>query len=121
MGDSIVKAVSDGISILNYITRLTALHQETSIHDLGIEFDKLESAENVDSAEAATATSYKDWLDTKSVSVSVQKDLSYLFSSDRARKEKLENEERMKSDKAHKVRMDYYKQGELGRVTTRST
>jgi len=110
VGNSIVKAVSDGILIL--ITTLTTFHQEMSIRDLGIEFDKLESTESVDSAQAATATSYKDWLDTESVDVSVQKDLSYLFSSDRARKEKLKDEEAQKAQKAQKAFEVYYQRGE---------
>jgi len=81
--------------------------------DLGNEFDKLESAENVDSAQAATATSYKDWLDIKSVDVSVRKGLSYLLSSGRGRKEKREDEEAQKSQKSQKSFGVYYEQGEL--------
>jgi len=92
---------------------LTALHQETSIRDLGIEFDKLESTEKVDSAQAATATSYEDWLDIESVDVIVQKDLSYLLSSDRTRKKKLEYEEAQKSQKSQKSFIVYYERGDL--------
>ena len=84
-----------------------------SVRDLGIEFDKLESTENVDSAQAATATSYKDWLDIKSVDVSVRKGLSYLLSSGRGRKEKREDEEALKSQKSQKAFGVYYEQGEL--------
>jgi predicted component of type VI protein secretion system len=46
--------------------------------------------ENVDSAQAAATTSHKEWLDIKSVDVSVQKNLSNLFSSSAALKQKLE-------------------------------
>jgi len=70
------------------------------IRDLGIEFDKLELAENVDSAQAATATSHEDWLD-----ISFKKSLSDLLSSDRARKE-------LKSMDSNRAFGVYYKQGE---------
>ena len=62
------------------------------IHDLDVEAGQLESG--VDSAQAATASLHKDWLDA-------QKGLSNLFPSSRAQKDKLER-------KAHK----YYVQGE---------
>ncbi len=68
--------------------------------------EKLESREGVDSAQAATATLHKDWLDIKSVDVSVQKSLSNLFSS----KEKLENEQNLKTREAFEK---FHKQGEL--------
>ena len=66
--------------------------------DLDVEVEKLESREDVDSAQAATASLYKDWLD---VDASVQKGLSNLFSSGQAQKEKLE-----------KKAQRYYEQGE---------
>ena len=47
-------------------------HQEMYIRDLNWEFDKLESPENVDSAQVATTTSHNDY-------VSDQKSLSKLF------------------------------------------
>jgi hypothetical protein len=43
------------------------------IRDLNIELEKLGLTETVDSAQAATATSHKEWLDIQSVDVSVQK------------------------------------------------
>jgi hypothetical protein len=82
------------------------------IYNLNIEFEDLESAANVDTAHAATATSHKDWLDVHSVDVSVQKSLSNLFSSARAQKEKLDHEKTLKSQKAHEAFWKYYKQGE---------
>ncbi len=75
------------------------------IRDLNLEVEKLVSTEDVDSAQAATATLHKDWLDIKSVDISAQKGLSNLFSS----KEKLENE---KSLKAREACERYGKQGE---------
>ena len=90
------------------ITTLIPFHQEKCICDLNIEFKKLESTESVASAQTAAATSHNDWLETKSVGVSVQKSLSDLFSS----KEKLEHEKRLKTGKACEK---YYKQGEPGR------
>ena len=66
------------------------------IRDLNFEFEKLESAEGVDSCHAATATLYQDWLDTN-----VQKSLSDLFS--------------LKEKKVLKARESfgkYYEQGE---------
>jgi len=71
--------------------------------DLNIEFEKLESTESVDSAQAATATSHKKWLDTKAV---VQRKLSRLVSSSRALKE-------MKTQKGNEAFNEYYNQGEL--------
>jgi hypothetical protein len=81
------------------------------IRDLNSEFAKLESADNVASAQAAAATSHKDWRDITSVDVSVQKGLSNLFSSGRVEKEKreMENEKRLK---AHGAFQKYYEQGE---------
>jgi DNA/RNA-binding domain of Phe-tRNA-synthetase-like protein len=95
---------------------LTPFHQEMCIRDLNIEFAKLEPTESVESAQAATATSHKDWLDIQSVDVSVQKDRSKLFSSARAQKKKtLEHEESRKAWKARKsieAFQKYYEQGE---------
>jgi len=85
------------------------------IRDLGIVFDKLQSTENVNSAQAATATSYKDWLDSESVDVNAPKRRSNLFFSGRARKEKLEDEEAQKSMKSQEAFKVYYEQGELRR------
>jgi len=77
---------------------------------------KISNQQSVGSAQAATATSHKSWLDIKSVDVSVHNGLSNLFSSGRAQKEKLENEKTLKARKAF---IKYYKQGEQGKVTTR--
>ena len=65
--------------------------------DLNIEIENLESTKSVDSAQAAAVTSRKEWLDSKSVDVSVQKNRSNLFSSGRALKEKLEKLETEKT------------------------
>ena len=67
-------------------------HQEIYIRDVNSEFENLEPTQSVDSAQAATASLHKDWIEIKSVDVSVQKGLSNMFSSGRAQKEKLENE-----------------------------
>jgi len=80
------------------------------IHNLSIEFEKLESTESVDSAQAATATSHKRWLDIQSVDLTVKKSRSNLFSSGRAQKEKLEYEISTLSSDAFVI---YYEQGEL--------
>ena len=82
------------------------------IRDLDVEVEELESREGVDSAQAFTASLHKNWLDIKSVDVSVQKGLSDLFSSSRAQKEKLENEKELKAKEEHKASEKYYKQGE---------
>jgi hypothetical protein len=42
---------------------LIFFHQEICINDLNIEFEELEPTESVDSAQAATASSHKEWLD----------------------------------------------------------
>jgi len=76
---------------------------------LNIELDKLSSTETVDSAQAATAISHKEWLKIESVDVSVQKNLSNLFASGRALKQKLESEKTLKVEKALN---EYYNRGE---------
>ena len=78
--------------------------------DLDVEVEELESG--VDSAQAATASLHKDWLDIKSVDVSVQKGLSSLFSSGRAQREKLEIEKTQKTREERKALEKYAKQGE---------
>ena len=80
--------------------------------DLDVEVGKLESREGVDSAQAATASLHKDWLNIKSVDVSVQRGLTNLFSSSRAQEEKLENEKRLKAQEERKALEEYYKEGE---------
>ena len=82
------------------------------IRDLDAEVEKLESRKGVDSSRAATARLHKDWLDIKSVDVSVQKGLSNLFSSSRAQKEKLENEKMLKAQEERKALENYCNQGE---------
>jgi len=104
---SIAKAVSDETFIINHYT--DPFHQEMCICDLNIEFEKLESTESIDSAQAAAVTSHKEWLGIESVDVNVQKNLSNLFSSGRALKEKLESEKILKVNEAFK---EYSNQGE---------
>ena len=77
--------------------------------DLNSEVEVLESTEDIDSAQATTATLHKAWLSVKSDKIGVQKGLSNLFSSGRAQKEKLEIEKRRTAREASKK---YYKQGE---------
>jgi hypothetical protein len=89
-------------------------HQGMCIRDLGIEFERLESAESANAAQAATTASHKDWLDIKTVDVSVQRGLSNLFTSGRAQKAKLEDE---KASKASNAFQEYYKKGEQEKVT----
>ena len=74
-------------------------------YDLNAEFGNVKSTESVNSAQAATTTLHKRWLDIESVDVSAQKGLSNLFSS----KEKQEKEKLLKSRGAF---LTYYKQGE---------
>ncbi len=82
------------------------------IRDLNFEVEKLESTEDVDSAQAATATLHKDWLDITSVDVSAPKGLFDLFSSGQAQKEKLEIEKELQVRKAREALKKYHKQGE---------
>ena len=82
------------------------------IRDLNFEVEELESTEDVDSAQAAAATLHKDWLDIRSVHISVQNGLSTLFSSSQAQKVKLENKKTLKAREAQKALKEYYKQGE---------
>jgi len=82
------------------------------IPNLNLVVEKLESREGVDSAQAATATLYKDWLDIKSAEVGAQKGLSNVFSSGRAQKEKLEIEKKLQVRKALEASEKYHKQGE---------
>jgi len=74
------------------------------IGDLNIEFEKLESTKSVDSTQAATATSHKEWLDIKSVDFGGQKNLSNLFSSGKALKER-------QALKVHGAFKEYYNHG----------
>ena len=87
-------------------------HQENYIRDLNSELESLKSTEAIDSAQAATTTLHKDWLDIKSIDVSVQKGLSDLFSSGRAQKEKLEIEKTLQVRRVQGARQKYYEQGE---------
>ena len=110
VGMSIANAVSDGTSILDYDP--IPFHQDMLFRDLDDEVEKLESREDVDSAQAATASSHKGWLDTKSVDVSIQKGLSNLFSSSRAQKEKLETQKKIKALEERTALEEYCNQGE---------
>jgi len=71
--------------------------------EIKVEFQNLEAADEIDSAQAATETSHKDWCDIKAVGV--QKGLPSLLSSGQAQKEKLELKARVAFQK-------YYEQGE---------
>jgi hypothetical protein len=86
------------------------------IRDQTIGFEKLESAESVHSAESTAMSSYQSWLDID-VGAQNQKGQSNLFSSGRAQREKLE---RARERKSYVFEM-YDKDGEQGKVTTRST
>jgi hypothetical protein len=72
------------------------------ISDLNNEFEKLTPTESVDSAQAATASSHKEWLDIKSIE---KKPLSNFFSSGKALEEK-------KILKVNEAFQEYYNQGE---------
>ena len=107
VGISIATAVSDGTLIIHHDT--DPFCQKICIPGLKIEFENLGSTEGVDSAQAATVASHKEWLDIKSVDVIVQKNLSNLFASGKALMEKLESEKTLKVKEALK---GYYKRGE---------
>ena len=62
--------------------------------------------ESVDSAQVATATLYKEWLDINSEAISVQKGPSNVFLLDRLQKLRLEYITRQEAFKK------YYQQGE---------
>jgi len=112
LGMSIAKAVSDGHSLL--ITTPIPFHQDQERYfgDLHIEFEDLKATKSVNSAQAAAVTSHKEWLDIKSVNVSVQKNWSNLFSSGKALKEKLEKLETEKTLKVKEARRKCHDQGE---------
>jgi hypothetical protein len=76
------------------------------LRNLKFEFEKLDPTDEVDSAQAATAASHKNWCDIELAGV--QKGLPSLLSSGRAQKEKLELKAREEFQK-------YYKQGEPGK------
>ena len=82
------------------------------IRDVNTEFEKLDSTESVDNAQATTTTLHNDWLDTKSTDISTPKGLTDLFSSGRAQKAKLENEKWLQINKTREAFENYYKQGE---------
>ena len=77
--------------------------------DLNSEFANLAPTDAVDSAQAATVTSHKDWSDIKSIDVSVQKGLSSLLLLSRDQKQKQENK---KTQKVQRAFQKYYEQGE---------
>ena len=77
--------------------------------DLNSEFANLASTDRIDSARAATASSHKDWCDTKSIDVRVQTGLSSLIPLSRDQKRKRENE---KAQKVQTAFQKYYEQGE---------
>ena len=104
MGISIESAVGDW-TVVNSKHDTNPFPQKMDIRDLYSEVEKLESTEGVDSSHAATAAVHKDWLDIKSVDISVQKSLSNLFSS----KGKLKNEKTLKARDAFEK---YCKEGE---------
>ena len=79
------------------------------IRDLNFELSNLEPTDGVDSAQANTAISHKDWCDINSVDASVQKGVSNLLLSRRAQKQKLEYE---KAQRVQKALQKYYEQGE---------
>ena len=108
VGMSIAKAVSDWTLIINDDTDPS--HQETCMSDLNIELENLRSTESVDSAQAAAATSHKEWVDIKSVDGGVQKNLSDVFWSGRALKGKLEREKTLNAEVAFK---EYREQGKF--------
>jgi len=105
LGMSIAKAVSDRHLLL--ITTPIPFHQDQEMYFgyLNIEFENLGSTKSVDSTQAATVTSHKEWLDIKSVDVSAQKNLSNLFASSKALKEK-------QALKAYEASKEYHNQGE---------
>jgi len=86
------------------------------IPDLKLEITNLQSTDSVDSAQAATATSHKDWFDIKSVDVSTDvntpKGLSSLLFLGRAQKQR-KTEKAMKDQilKAETAYLEYYEQG----------
>ena len=71
--------------------------------DIKFRFEKLEPTDEIDSAQAATETSHKEWNDIKSVGV--QKRLSGFLFSGQAQKEKLKL-------KAREAFQEHYEQGE---------
>jgi len=112
LGMSIAKAVSDGHLLL--IMTPIPFHQDQEMYfgDLNIKFENLKSTKSVDSAQAAAVTSHKEWLDIESVDVSVQKNLSNLFSSGKALKEKLEKLETKQTLKVEEALKKCHDQGE---------
>ena len=74
------------------------------------------STDSIDSAQAATATSHKDWCDIKSVDVGVQKGLFGLPPLTQDQKQKREDErQKRENEEAQKVQtafQKYYEQGE---------
>ena len=104
MGMSTAKAVSDGTLILNHKT--DSFPKGICTHNLSSEFGNLESAEGVHSAQAATATLHKYYVDAKSA-VIPRGGLSGLFSSGQALKA-----ERARAVKTFQEFKKYHTQGE---------
>jgi hypothetical protein len=83
-----------GFLILNHDA--DAFRQEIYIRDLNLEFTNLKLAESVTSAQAATATLYKDWQEIKLAEITPQNRLTSFLSSTRTQREKLRKMEEMK-------------------------
>ena len=111
VGKSIAKAVSDRALFINYDTNPIPSGNANPSLIINFEYEKVKSTDNVDSAQAATVTSHKDWHKFKSVDISRKKGLSSLFSSFQAQKETLEvaNKKRLK---AHEAFQKYHKQSD---------
>ena len=83
------------------------------IRDINFEVEKLESTEDVNSAQAATMTLHEDWLDIPLVlGGNVRKGLSSLFFSSHTQKGKLENKKKLNVQEAYEAHKKYRDQGE---------
>ena len=93
--------------------------------DLNFEFTNLASTDSVDSAQAAAVTSHKDWCETKSMDVSVQRGRSSLLSLGLDQKQKREDErQKRENEKTQKVQtafQRYHEQGEEARKSDHQT
>ena len=95
-----------GFLILNH--NADAFRQEIYLRGLNLEFANLKLAENVTSAQVATATLYKNWQEIKLAEITPQNRLPSILSSTRIQKEKFRNQMDQKRAIA-----EYCKQGEL--------
>ena len=99
-----------GLLMLNH--HADGLRQEIYIRDLNLEFTNLQLVGNVTSAQAATATLYKDWQEIKLAEITRPNRLTSFLSSTRTQNQKLSSQKDQQKENEERASAEYCKQGE---------